>query len=274
MTLSFASRSETSPMKRSPFGPGRFLLGCLAAGVLVASSACSTTNPYTGDKQFTIYDEEQLAELSAQAWAELLATTPTLKSGARYDQVMRVWTRVAAATPKAGESWEVAVFDSEEVNAFVMPGNRVGVYRGLLELVENDDQLAAVLGHEVGHAIYRHANQRASRAAIASGAAQIGGVVVGGATDGAVSAEDVAVLGSVAGNLGVVLPYSRSAELEADLAGVDYMHNAGYNASAAVRLWELMEANSSARVATFMSTHPDPATRRERIAEYIQQKGY
>jgi len=80
--------------------------------------------------------------------------------------------------------------------------------------------------------------------------------------------------GSVAGNLGVVLPYSRNAELEADLAGVDYMHNAGYDASAAVRLWELMAANNSARVSVFLSTHPDPEIRRQRIADYIQQKGY
>ena len=81
-------------------------------------------------------------------------------------------------------------------------------------------------------------------------------------------------LGSVAANLGVVLPYSRNAELEADLTGVDYMHGAGYDPRAAIRLWEVMEANNSARVADFLSTHPNPATRRERIREYIQSKGY
>lgn len=259
---------------RKPNWARHALIGVVAAGSLGLVSACTTTNPYTGEQQLALYDEAQLAELSAEAWAELLASTPTINSGAQYNRVMRVWNRVAAATPKAGEAWEVKVFDSDEVNAFVMPGNRVGVYRGLLELVENDDQLAAVLGHEVAHSIYRHANQRASRAAIASGAAQIGGAVIGGATDGAVSADQVAALGSVAGNLGVVLPYSRNAELEADLAGVDYMHGAGYDAQQAVRLWQLMEANSSARTATFLSTHPEPAVRRQRIADYITQKGY
>ena len=274
------TKSPDTPTNRHPmktFGAGwsrRALIGLMAAGSLVTVSACTTTNPYTGEQQLAIYDEAQLAELSADAWAELQATTPKINSGPTYNRVMNVWNRIAAATPKAGESWDVKVFDSDQVNAFVMPGNRVGVYRGLLELVENDDQLAAVLGHEVAHSIYRHANQRASRAAIASGAAQIGGAVIGGATDGAVSADQVAALGSVAGHLGVVLPYSRNAELEADLAGVDYMHNAGFNADAAVRLWQLMEANGGARTATFLSTHPEPAVRRQRIADYIAQKGY
>lgn len=181
---------------------------------------------------------------------------------------------MAAATPKAGERWDVRVFNSPEVNAFVMPGNRVGVYTGLLDLVENDDQLAAVLGHEVAHSIYRHANQRASRAAVASGAAQLGGAVISGSTDGAISADQVSALGSVAANLGVVLPYSRSAELEADLAGVDYMHAAGFNARQAARLWELMAQANNQRTAAFLSTHPDPQVRRQRIIDYIQQKGY
>ncbi|MAP95725.1 MAG: Zn-dependent protease with chaperone function [Ponticaulis sp.] len=276
MTFMETTRTATSSEAAREFKPRRKgVLASLVAGTSLAlMAACTSTNPYTGEEQLALYDEAQLAEASAQAWAELKASTPTIESGAQYQRVMRVWNRVAAATPKAGEAWEVAVFDSEEVNAFVMPGNRVGVYRGLLELVENDDQLAAVLGHEVAHAIYRHANQRASRAAIASGAAQVGGAVISGGTDGAVSAEQVAALGSVAGNLGVVLPYSRSAELEADLAGVDYMHAAGFDAQQAVRLWQLMEANGGARTAAFLSTHPDPATRRQRIQDYINSKGY
>lgn len=242
-------------------------------GVLLAGASC-TTNPYTGETQFAAYSDDQLSQLSAQAWQELKTETPTLSSGAQYQRVQRVWKRVAAATPKAGEAWDVQVFDSDQVNAFVMPGNRVGVYTGLLNIVENDDQLAAVLGHEVAHAIYRHANQRATRAAAASAAVQIGGSVLAGGSNGAVSADQVSALGSVAANLGVVLPYSRNAELEADLRGVDYMHGAGYDADAAVRLWEVMEAAGGQRTADFLSTHPNPQYRREQIRQYIQQKGY
>lgn len=262
-------------MMKSMFNSTRSLLtGAVATGALLLSVSACTTNPYTGESQLAVYDEASLADASAAAWQELTTTTPTLSSGAQYARVQRVWSRVAAATPKSGEAWDLRVFQSDDVNAFVMPGNRVGVYTGLLNLVENDDQLAAVLGHEVGHAIYRHANQRASRAAVGSAAVQIGGAVISGGTDGAISADQVGALGSVATNLGVVLPYSRSAELEADLAGVDYMHKAGYDAQQAVRLWELMAANSSARVASFLSTHPDPDTRRQKIQDYINAKGY
>ena len=202
--------------------------GLAAAGLLVSVSGCST-NPYTGETQFAAYDDAQLSQASAQAWQQLKAQTPTLSSGAQYQRVIRVWNRVAAATPKAGESWDVQVFNSDDVNAFVMPGNRVGVYTGLLDLVENDDQLAAVLGHEAAHAIYRHANQRATRQAAASTAVQIGASALGGNEAIGASAQQIGALGSAAANLGVVLPYSRNAELEADLAGVDYMHIVNFN---------------------------------------------
>ena len=246
--------------------------GLAAAGLLFGAASCST-NPYTGQTQFAAYDDAQLSQASAQAWQQLRSQTPTLSSGAQYNRVQRVWSRIAAASPKAGEQWDVQVFNSNEVNAFVMPGNRVGVYTGLLNLVENDDQLAAVLGHEVAHAIYRHANQRATRAAAASAAVQVGAQVAGSSGLG-VSADQVNALGSVAANLGVVLPYSRSAELEADLAGVDYMHRAGYDPRQAIRLWEVMQQSNNQRTADFLSTHPNPEVRQQRIREYIQQKGY
>ncbi|HIK63824.1 MAG TPA: hypothetical protein EYG02_02195, partial [Henriciella marina] len=145
----------------------RKLFAALAGSLTLAAAACSV-NPYTGEQQFAAYDDAQLSQASAQAWQQLQSQTPTVNSGAAYQRVQNVWRRIAAASPKAGEQWDVKVFNSSDVNAFVMPGNRVGVYTGLLNLVENDDQLAAVLGHEVAHAIYRHANQRATRAAAAS----------------------------------------------------------------------------------------------------------
>ena len=245
----------------------------LMAGMMAFGAAGCSTNPYTGETQFAAYDDSQLSQASAQAWQQLRAQTPTLNSGAQYNRVQRVWSRIAAASPKAGEQWDVQVFNSSDVNAFVMPGNRVGVYTGLLNLVENDDQLAAVLGHEVAHAIYRHANQRATRAAAASTAVQVGAQVAGNSGLG-VSANQVNALGSVAANLGVVLPYSRSAELEADLAGVDYMQRAGYDPRQAIRLWEVMQQANNQRTADFLSTHPNPEVRQQRIREYIQQKGY
>jgi predicted Zn-dependent protease len=251
------------------------MLGSLAAGAMLLAAAGCSTNPYTGESQLAAYDDSQLSEASAQAWQQLQTQTPTLSSGAQFQRVQQVWRRIAASSPKAGEQWDVQVFNSDEVNAFVMPGNRVGVYTGLLNLVENDDQLAAVLGHEVAHAIYRHANQRATRAGIASSAVQVGASVFGGgSSSGGLSQGQLASLGGAAANLGVVLPYSRNAELEADLAGVDYMQRAGYEPRAAIRLWEVMQQANNQRTADFLSTHPNPEVRQQRIRDYIQQKGY
>ena len=132
----------------------RGLVCGLAAGTVFpfVVSGC-TTNPYTGEQELNFFGEAQIAEMAATAWSDLKSQTPQSSNPQLREAVLRTWNRIEKVTPKAGEQWDVAVFDTDDVNAFVMPGNRVGVYRGIVDLSENEDQLSAVLGHEVGHSV-------------------------------------------------------------------------------------------------------------------------
>lgn len=253
----------------------RAIISGLAAGSVFPILTSCTTNPYTGQTELAFMGEDQIANMAASAWTDLKSQTPQTSSSAMKNRVLNVWSRIERNTPKAGEQWDVAVFDTDDVNAFVMPGNRVGVYRGIVDLVENDDQLSSVLGHEVGHTVYRHANRRMSRQMLAQGALAAGQVALSTSETLNNYGGAIAALGGAALQFGVVLPYSRESELEADKAGVDYMHAAGYDATQAVRLWEVMDANSGgARQPEFMSTHPHPATRIAALKQYINAKGY
>ncbi len=250
------------------------IMGMAAGTVFPIISSC-TTNPYTGEQELAFMGEQQIAAMAATAWGDMKAQTPQTSDPNLRNSVMRTWSRVEQATPKAGEQWDVAVFDTDDVNAFVMPGNRVGVYRGMVDLAENDDQLSAVLGHEVGHAVYRHANRRMSRAMLAQGALVAGQVAVASSEELQQYGQMIGALGGAAMQFGVILPYSRQSELEADKAGVDYMHKAGYDVGQSVRLWELMDQKSSGqRPPEFMSTHPDPARRAQELRQYINARGY
>jgi len=253
----------------------RGLVMGLAAGTVFPILTNCTTNPYTGQSELAFMGEGQIAQMAATAWSDLKAQTPQTSDPALERRVMNIWQRIEKVTPKSGEQWDVAVFDTDDANAFVMPGNRVGVYRGIVDLSENDDQVSAVLGHEVGHSVYRHANRRMSRAVLAQGALVAGQVAVATSEELSQYGNLIGALGGAAMQFGVVLPYSRQSETEADIAGVDYMHAAGYDVTQAVRLWEIMDEKSSGqRPPEFMSTHPDPRNRAANLRNYINAKGY
>ncbi|MEM1150926.1 MAG: M48 family metallopeptidase [Pseudomonadota bacterium] len=247
----------------------------LAAGTVFPIISSCATNPYTGEQELNFFSDAQIGQMAATAWADMKSQTPQTSNRELRNTVMRTWSRVERVTPKAGEQWDVAVFDTADVNAFVMPGNRVGVYRGMVELSENEDQLSAVLGHEIGHSVYNHAGRRMTRAVLAQTALVAGQVAVTQSEELQRYGGLVSALGGSAMQFGVVLPYSRESELEADKAGVDYMHAAGYDVSQSVRLWQVMDAKSSGqRPPEFMSTHPDPARRANELVRYINARGY
>ncbi len=253
----------------------RAIISGLAAGSVFPIISSCTTNPYTGQSELAFLGDDQIASMAATAWTDMKTQTPQVSSSRTKNRVLNIWSNIEQVTPKAGEQWDVAVFDSDDVNAFVMPGNRVGVYRGMVDLVENDDQLGSVLGHEVGHTVYRHANRRMSRAMLAQGALAAGQVAVSSSETMNNYGGAIAALGGAALQFGVVLPYSRESELEADKAGVDYMHAAGYDVKQSVRLWEVMDAKSAGnQQPEFMSTHPHPSTRIGALKQYINAKGY
>jgi len=246
-------------------------IGLAAAAAAVVAVASCTTNPATGESQFILVSDAQLSQAAAASWQQIKTEEPVSTDAALNQRARLVAGRVIQAAGLQDQSWEIVVFDSDQKNAFVLPGGRVGVYRGMMEFAGTDDQLAAVLGHEVGHTVARHAAERYSQQVGASVGAQVLGSVVAG-EDG--NASQWAQIFGTGAMLGVILPYSRNHERQADLLGVDYMVAAGYDPWAAVRLWERMAQEAGGRGPDFLSTHPNPASRANDIAAYIQERGY
>ena len=261
----------------------RAIITGIAAGTVFPIVSSCSTNPETGQNQFLLVGEAQIAQMASSAWTDLKTQTPQTADSRLKNRVLGIWDRIqdgATATSPSGrkwnrEQWDIAVFDQDTVNAFVMPGNKVGVYRGITELTENDDQLASVMGHELGHVAGRHAAERMSVAMGAQLAMVAGQVAVAQSESLRRYGREISALGGIAMQFGVVLPYSRKHELESDRLGVDYMHAAGYKVSEAPRLWELMAKQSEGkRPPEFMSTHPDPNRRAQELRNYINAKGY
>ena len=267
----------------------RAIIRGLACGTIVPMVTGCSTNPVTGEQQLILpgFDNASLAAMSTTAWSEMKKQTPQTGDSRLRSRVLTTWDRTAQGRSAAlkdkynqdvayvPNEWEVAVFDTDDVNAFVMPGQQVGVYRGITELTENDDQLASILGHEAGHIDGRHSAARASAQMTAQVAMVAGQIAIAQSDELSQYGGTLAALGGAAIQFGVLLPYSRNHELQADKLGVDYMHRAGYDVTQAPRLWELMDKKSAGnRPPEFMSTHPDPGRRRNELINYINANGY
>ncbi|WBQ13273.1 M48 family metallopeptidase [Hyphomonadaceae bacterium BL14] len=253
----------------------RELLAGLAAGTVFpfAAAGCTADNPELGRRQLMLVSDAQIAQLSDQTWQaarqrERVSTNRTLRA-----QADRVGGRIANASGMTHHDWEFVVFDSDEVNAWVLPNGKVGVYRGLLEVTRNDDQLATVMGHEAAHVAGRHAQERASQqmaAGLATGLAAV-----------ALDSADVQNAGAWAGVLGagltfgVLLPYSRRHELEADRIGVDYMARANYRPTESVTFWQgMMAQQSRGAPPALLSTHPSDEVRMNALNAHLRSRGY
>ena len=187
-------------------------------------------------------------------------------------QVERVGRRIADATERylrenglgkevSNFAWEFKLVEDQEVNAFCMPGGKIVVYTGLMALVSSDDDLAVVLGHEVAHAVAKHSNERMSQEMVASAGSGLlsAAMIAGKASEGAKSvAQSVFGLGA---NYGVMLPYSRRHESEADYMGLVLMTMAGYNPDAAISFWTKMASSGGKAPPEFLSSHPSDSTR-------------
>lgn len=225
----------------------------LLAAALGLAAAC-TESP-TGRRQFILMDEGQTQQLGAQAFKEVLAEHPVSRDrnlNARVDTVAR---RIVAAAGMDPDDCEIRVIQDNTPNAFAMPGCKIGVHTGLFKVVENDAQLAAVLGHEVAHVTVRHAEERMSRDMLLNAALVVGGIAAG--QDNA----QLVQLAAAAATLGIVLPFSRDQESEADAVGLRYMARAGYDPNEAVEVWKNFERMGGDRAPQFLSTHPAPGNR-------------
>ena len=250
-----------------PLAPAALAPAALAIAALTLS-ACAY-NPELGRQQMTIVDDSSLTQAGEQAWKQALSTSKVSPDKAANARVRAVGQRVVEAAGLGGRPWDYAVFEDTAPNAFVLPGGHVGVTTGLLKIVDNDDQLAAVIGHEAGHVVAHHAAERQSQNLTTGLVLGVLGVAAGGDTARAISS-----YGKTGAKYGFLLPFSRKQELEADRLGVDFMQRAGYRPREAVVLWLHMQAQGGAGSPEFASTHPSDASRIAALQAYLTQRGW
>jgi metalloendopeptidase OMA1, mitochondrial len=242
----------------------------IALLLLVVLVACETV-PITGRSQIMLVGEGTELQMGLDAYKEILGKAKVSTDPRANEQVTRVGRRIAEATDRRDYQWEFRVIDDSKVNAFCLPGGKVAVYTGMLPVARDDAGLAAVLGHEVAHAVARHGGERMSQQMAVQGLTVAGTqALLAGRDPGTVQLVGAA-LGAGA-TVGLLLPWSRSQESEADHLGLIYMAKAGYHPQAARDLWVRMgEASKGREQLEFLSTHPLPATRIAQIEGWIPE---
>jgi len=222
----------------------------------VMTIAACTTSP-TGQTQLKIFPDSEIAKMGITAYEEMKRQTP-ISSDPRINAYVKCVTDAILREVPSRISWEVTVFDDEAVNAFALPGGKIGVYTGLLKVADGQDQLAAVIGHEIAHVIADHGNARISAAYATQTGLQLAQAMAGAANP---QKSQLWGLLGVGLQVGVLLPYGRGQESEADILGLEYMARAGFVPSASIRLWENMAKAGGGQPPEFMSTHPSHQTR-------------
>ena len=238
------------------------LLISLLAGLFL-SAACATSP--TGRNQVILKSDDELEAEAAKQFVEMKASMPLMTDRVTIDYIACVANAVVNALdePYSNMDWEMAIFDVDAVNAFAMPGGKIGVMKGILKAAQNQDQLAAVIGHEIAHVTARHANERASRGSFTNVGVQVAAVLLGGGNQGATyTAYETLKAGEA---LGITLPFNRSQESEADVIGLDYMAKAGFDPRQSVPLWQNMANEAGQAPAEFLSTHPSSDRRIDQL---------
>ena len=251
----------------------------LGATLVAMLSGCGSV-PLTGRKQLMLVSDSEVLSSSLTQYNEYIKTATKSSSATQTAMVKRVGQKIAAATEQylrqsgmsaeiKNYSWEFNLIKDKQINAFCMPGGKIVVYEGLMNLVSSDDELAVVIGHEVAHAVAKHSNERMSQQI----AAQYGSSILSAALS-----EKSTMVKNIAGTVyglgaqyGVMLPFSRTHELEADYMGLVFMTIAGYNPDVAVTFWQKMSASSGGSVPEILSTHPSDEHRITEIKKALAE---
>lgn len=237
-----------------------FRVAALAAAFGLLTGCATTTTSPTGRQQMVGgVSQQELDQMGTQEFAKLKAQKPQTQNPRERAYVNCVVSDLVQQLPPQWQrySWETAVFVDDEPNAFALPGAKVGVYTGIFKVARDQDELATVIAHEIGHVISNHHNERITRTQTAQGGLMVAQVL---AAMAGINPDTVGQLGGTAAQL-VLLRFSREQESEADVVGQQLMARAGFDPRKAVNLWQNMIAAGSSRPPQWLSTHPDPQAR-------------
>ena len=236
--------------------------------LLLIVAACATV-PYTDRHQLNLVNEGQANQMGQEAYAQVLKENPR-SDNAEYQQMIKtVGSRIAAVANKPDFKWEFNVLKSTEVNAFCLPGGKVAFYDSIIPVCKTETGVAVVMGHEVAHALANHSAERMSQGL---GAELVGQVLGAGLSKASPAVQqNVMQLYGLGANYGVILPFSRQQESEADHIGLILMAKAGYDPREALAFWQRMEASAGGAPPEFLSTHPSGQTRIAQIKQWLPE---
>lgn len=245
----------------------RSLAFVVGLGALVV--ACVKV-PYTGRKAVNPIPDAVMVALSVQTYKDMLGDVKVIKQGSDAELLDGIGRRIAKVANQPDYDWEVSLIDEDTVNAWCLPGGKIGFYTGILPVLKNEAAVAFVMGHEVGHAVARHGGERMSQQLALFGG--LAGLFVILEKETKLTTEQNAVVVGALGvglELGVILPFSRMHESEADIIGTMYMANAGYPPAEAIEVWDRMGKGGGMELPAFLSTHPSDEKRQEVIREWL-----
>ncbi|HKW94957.1 MAG TPA: M48 family metallopeptidase [Methylomirabilota bacterium] len=245
-----------------------FLAALALAIVALAPSGCETV-PYTGRHQLQLVSPDEEAQMGVQSYQQIVGKATLSNDASNNALVQRVGSRIAAVTG-LDYKWEFRLIaDDKQANAFALPGGKVAVYTGILPITRDESGLAAVLGHEIGHVLARHGGERLSQQMGVQTATQL---LAGMASSNPATVQLVSAALGAGAQVGVLLPWSRQQESEADHLGLILMAKAGYDPHAALDLWKRMQdAAKGQRPSEWLSTHPAEATRIQQIEGWLPE---
>lgn len=227
--------------------------------------SCSTTEG-TKRSQINFMSDDQMNAEGEAAYKDILSKSKVSQKTKLNSEVADIGKKIANASGQ-DYAWEFTVIDEDQVNAFCLPGGKVAVYTGIIPVAQNNAALAAIMGHEVAHAVLKHSAERASQQTLLGGGAALASAILFGESQ---YRDQIAAVLGVGVMYGVSMPFSRFHEAEADKLGLEYMAKAGYDPRESVHLWERMGAQGE-RGVELLSTHPDPANRAKALAKQMDK---
>jgi predicted Zn-dependent protease len=271
--------------RRMVMKTGRSLTHCVAAALVLCMGsfglAGCQTNPYTGRSQLLITSVDQEMQMGAQAYDQI-KSDPKMKPSQdprEIEPVKRVAARIIEAAKRSKYAdmakqfqWEVTVIkDDKTANAFALPGGKMAVYTGIFPVAKTEAGLAAVMGHEVVHALARHGAERMSQGQLTNAALEVAGAAIGSGSDNSLLGQATMAALGVGAQVGVLLPFSRKHESEADYVGILMAADAGYDPRESIALWERMAQLAGGGQAEFLSTHPSHGTRIDQLKAWMPE---